>query len=492
MADLITNNPNIIEQAGDFNLNKVNLISYRFDGEEGAPYEIDIKPITVNIQVVEDIHKACLMGNITVYDSQDVRTVLPITGLEKLELSFNTPGMPGVHAVRDEGFPFNVYKIEAVTVDKVNPRAQYYKIYFCSSEMYHNTINRVSRSYAGLIEYGVEDLLRSKLKSKKKLYYEPTRSNTKIVIPNLQPLEAIDMLSEKALSGAYKNGGYHFYETINGFYFRSIESMLAIGGAAARPSAYKFNYQITNTQGKVKDVANDMKSVIRYHFERPTNLLYNLNEGMFASKLITSDLYNKTITTTNYDYNDEFGNSFHTEHENGEKTPLKSLLPRAFFEDTGKYLSDMADSRLMHYSNTQEIHDDYKDIDAKDYVQNRHSQLLSMSNVNLNLVTYGNTLLHAGDIINFDLPLMRPVGDTIQETNPYWGGRYLILALKHNISVVDNRHEMNIKCMKDAVRNNYAIETNTNTINTQEYSQSVENIYSKDNDMLNLDLLEDI
>src|SRR5210317_169630 len=106
MSDLISNNPNIIEQAGDFNLNKVNLISYRFDGEEVAPYEIDIKPITVNIQVVEDIHKACLMGSITVYDSQDVRTVLPITGLEKLELSFNTPGMPGVHAVRDEGFPF--------------------------------------------------------------------------------------------------------------------------------------------------------------------------------------------------------------------------------------------------------------------------------------------------------------------------------------------------------------------------------------------------
>ena len=59
-----------------------------------------------------------------------------VTGLEKLELSFNTPGLPGVNAVRDEGHPYHIYKIEGAQQDKTNPRAQYYQIYFCSMVNY--------------------------------------------------------------------------------------------------------------------------------------------------------------------------------------------------------------------------------------------------------------------------------------------------------------------------------------------------------------------
>ena len=324
MAD-ISDNPNIISQAGDYNLNTVKILSYRKNEEEGRMYEMDIKQITTNIELTEDIFSGFIHGSLLVYDSQDVRSVLPITGLEKLELSFNTPGLPGVNAVRDEGHPYHIYKIEGAQQDKTNPRAQYYQIYFCSKEMYFNSFNRISQAFSGPVEEGVQKILHSKdgLNSKKRFIFEPTKTNTKYVIPNLKPFDAIKLMGNNATSGSYNNTGYVFYEATNGFFFRSIESMLALGGSIARPAAFKYNYQITNTSSN--DVENDLLNVIRYEFKRPANVLFNLNEGMIASRMITHDTFNKTISETNFDYLDSYGKFFHTEHEDGFKAKRKSV-----------------------------------------------------------------------------------------------------------------------------------------------------------------------
>ena len=494
MAVESRNNPNLIEQAGDFNLNTATILSYRKNSEEGVLYEMDIKPSIVTIEITEDIFSNVIVGNIVVYDSQDVRSVLPITGLEKLELSFNTPGMPGLNAVREEGFPLHIYKIEGIAQDETNAQAQYYKIFFTSSEAYYNSFNRVSQAFTGPIEESVEKILRdtSYLNSKKKLYVEPTKTNTKFVIPNLKPFESINFLSQSAIAGLYNNAGYLFYETFNGFQFRSIESLLALGGAVARPVKFKYNYQITNTPGEVKDVANDLKNVIQYDFERPVNVLYNMNEGMYASKLILHDAFYKQVSTYDYDYMKSFGDFFHTEHEDGDKSKTKTTLPLSKFEDTDKDFGQQANAKLMVYCDNQKIHNDYEFPALKDTVQNLLSQRLQIRNVNLSLHVYGNTLLHAGDIINFDLPLMRPVSgsNVSQQSNPQWSGRYLIMGLKHTISIPDNRHEMTLKCMKDAVRNDYPIELDNNTVETYQHTQKVESIYEQDKNFLSEDLLE--
>ena len=492
MADR-TDNPNIIQKVGDYNLNKVRILSYRKNEEEGTLYEMDIKPITVTIELTEDIFTGFMQGSVIVYDSQDVRSILPITGLEKLELSFSTPGLPGINAVRDEGHPFHIYKIEGAQQDKTNPRAQYYQIFFCSKEMYYNSFNRISQAYAGPIEEGVEKILRAKdgLNSKKRLIVEPTKTNTKYVIPNLKPLNAINLMGAEAKSGLYNNTGYVFYEDARGFHFRSVESMLALGGAVARPAVFRYNYQITNTSKT--DVENDLGNVIRYEFMRPANMLYNLNEGMIASKLITHDAFNKRIEETNFDYLQSFGDYFHTEHEDGAKATLKSTIPFVNFEDTNKDLSQQYNAKLMTDSNTSKIHNDYELVDPKEVLQPKISQRLQMRNVNLSLQVYGNTLIHAGDIIYFDMPILRPLDESDQsQSNPYWSGRYLIMAVKHTISQVDERHEMSLKCMKDAVRTEFSPETSNNEVTEREYNQKVLNIYEVDQEYLRDDILQDV
>lgn len=113
-----------------------------------------------------------------------------------------------------------------------------------------------------------------------------------------------------------------------------------------------------------------------------------------------------------------------------------------------------------------------------------------MRNINLNLLVFGNSLINCGDVVTFDLPLMRPLGDEKQESNPQYGGRYMIMAIKHVINVDAGRYEMVLKCMKDAVRTPYVRELDTNITNTA--NDGVYDIYKEDRNILSGDLLENL
>ena len=472
-----------LTKAGDFNLEVVELISYRNHVEEGGPLLMDIKPITLLVELVEDITETFLSGSITVYDTQDIRTTLPITGLERLNLKFSTPGMPGYAFNEEEGVPFQVYKIEEVKVDESFNRGQFYKIYFISPEAYNNDTTRVSQAFEGVIEDAVDILLRDKtfLNSKKELFFEPTKSNTKNVIPNLKPINTIKFLGKQARSSLYANTGYMFYETATGFNFRSIESMLAMGGASARPSKWSFSHQIANVDKM--NVAKQMNNVIRYEYLSPVDMDLNINAGAYASRLITIDHFNKKIETNDFDYSASFGNHFHTEHKDGAKSDDQMTLPLHKLYDTDKDLSQMPMSKLMVMSETAQKHNDYEDIPVNELVQQQNSQTTLLNQNNIILLVHGNTLLNAGDIITFNMPLMAPVYDKKEQLNPYMAGRYLIKSIKHTISIESASHDMVIHAMKDAVRTPYPIETSQVQIPTPDRSTAT-TVYDVDANIL--------
>ena len=478
----MANNTNLLN-AGDFNLEQVEIISYRNHADEGGPMTMDIAPITIQVELLEDITQPFLTGAVTVYDTQDVRTVLPLTGLERLILKFNTPGMPGYAFNEDEGVPFQIYKIEKVKIDDGHSRGQYYKIHFTSLEAYFNDVTRVSQAFEGVIEDAIDTLLRQKnyLNSKKPLFFEPTKSNTKNVIPNLKPVDTIAFLSDQARSSLYANSGYMFYETAQGFHFRSIESMLAMGGSVARPARWTYSYGIQNLG---KDLVEEgMNSVKRYELHNPIDMEYTINEGAYASRLVTIDHFNKKIETTDFDYSESFKNHFHLDHKDGEKTDDQMVLPLHKFADTGKDLSQMPLSKLMVMSETAQKHNDYEDIPVNELVQQQNSQTTLLNQNNIILLVHGNTLLNAGDIITFNMPLMAPVFDKKEQLNPYMAGRYLIKSIKHTISIESASHDMVIHAMKDAVRTPYPIETSQVQIPTPDRSTAT-TVYDVDANIL--------
>ena len=110
----------ILDKVGKYNLTQLDIISYQQQKDESAPKVMDIKGIADIINLHEDILTHTLYGTVTVYDTQDIRSIFPLTGLERLSLKFNTPGCPGYDYTEDNGTPFHIYKIDKITkiVDK--------------------------------------------------------------------------------------------------------------------------------------------------------------------------------------------------------------------------------------------------------------------------------------------------------------------------------------------------------------------------------------
>jgi len=480
----MANDSNTLDKVGKYNLAELSIISYRQDKEESKPKFIDIKGIMLTMTLTEDIFNSNISGAVTVYDTQDVRTIFPLTGLERLSVKFNTPGYPGYNMTENGGTPFQIYKVDSVRKDPTNDIGQFYKIYFCSPEMYNNQVATVSKAYKGPIENAVEDMVRSKkyLNSKKPLFIEETKTNAKYVIPSLKPYKAISFLCSQAISGKYNNSGYRFFETSQGFHFRSLESMLASGGAIAKPSMFNFQSQVnmvkdTDKGDEVKDIERRMMAVIKYEFNKPVDTLTNIIDGFYANKLIVHDAFNKTIKTHDFNYKDNFEKGYHTETIGEDRDSDKQIMPNAQLNDMGKSLFEFADSKKMVVTETSKVHNDYEFVPTSDTLPKIVSQKAGYKNLNLSLLVYGNTQINAGDIINFSMPVMQP-GEKA-DPNPYTNGRYLIMAIKHTISTEAQRHEMTLRCFKDSVRTPYPSETDPLIID-KDNSVRVD-IYNEDN-----------
>ena len=472
----------ILDKVGKYNLSELSIISYIQDKEESKPKFIDIKGITLTMSITEDIFNNNIVGSIVVYDTQDIRTLLPLTGLERLSFKFNTPGLPGYDMSEDTGVPFQIYKVDSIRKDPNGDIGQFYKIYFCSPEQYNNQITSVSRAYAGPIENAVEDILRNKdyLNSKKSFYFEKTATNAKYVLPSLKPFNAIKYLSSQTLSGKYNNAGYLFYENSKGFHFRSLESMLAMGGAVARPTRWNFNSSINmvkdSKQDEVKDIEKRMQHVIKLEFGKQVDTLANIIDGLYANRVIVHDAFNKTLTTHDFNYKDNYAKGYHLESIGDEGDEFKFITPETQLNDTGKSLYELPNSKKMVVTETSKVHNDYEFTPTSRTLPKITSQMAGYKNMNLSLLVYGNTNLNCGDVINYSAPIMQP-GEKIQP-NPYTSGRYLIMAIKHTISVETQTHEMVLRCFKDSVRTPYPKETDP-LITGKEYNDKID-IYNED------------
>ena len=72
----------ILDKVGKYNLSTLEIISYRQDKEESLPKTMDIRGIALTMSMTEDIFSNSIVGSVRVFDKQDVRTILPLTGLE--------------------------------------------------------------------------------------------------------------------------------------------------------------------------------------------------------------------------------------------------------------------------------------------------------------------------------------------------------------------------------------------------------------------------
>jgi len=307
---------------------------------------------------------------------------------------------------------------------------------FVSVETLVNETARVNKKYTGNISDIVMELLVGDargIQTGKTLYgpvdeklgdenIEKDRAtNSYSFVGNLKrPFDTIQWLCPKAQS-ATDDFGFLFYETLDGYHFRSIKSLL---------EQDTVTYQQTDAQG----IAN---KILQNNLNQTNDIGMNMRMGMYANQTIYIDIENQTLNTVKFKASDLKLKKKATLPANIQDYPTR-LMVRV--DDVGVAQVGAAKTDVQPKSELAKYQN-------KSYIRNNllFSQSLSIS-IPL------NTTLRAGFAINIKLPLKQDTGDATVDSygsdrsnDP--SGRYLICELRHLIG--GGKGETQLKLIRD-------------------------------------------
>ena len=438
-----------LKKAGDYVLSQIAVVSKEsFDGSS-TPKKIDITSLVVEINIYEDIDEKNLSGQIVLSDSTGLPNNMPLTGHELIQFKLGTPGSERFYDFQKN--PMVIYKIGQRQVH--NPRSQFYVLYFCSVEQLTNQTVKVQRSFEGSVDNMLGKVCQGELGTGKDIFIEKTRGNRKYVIPRWKPYRTIDFLCNNAQSVQFQSTGYKFYETSQGFHCRSLESMMAVGVDAARPANGAFKQQITGVDSL--NIQKQMQTINSYEILENFNTMKLLATGALASRVLKTDLFNKTFKSTDFDYVKNYEKAHHLEHNNGAREHMKKVVPEYPFRD-GKMLSEFPDGTFYHSSDNSNTYEDangnvYQHIDDGDKISKRISQAACLDSFKMRINVPGYTGLSVGEIITIELPRYEKTSEGDKDRDTILSGRYLVSKIVHLIKPGNSYHSMSVECVKDSV-----------------------------------------
>lgn len=194
------------------------------------------------------------------------------------------------------------------------------------------------------------------------------------------------------------------------------------------------------------------------------DILTNTKLGIYSSKMIVHDIYNKNFSVKTFSYKDEFDKKVDIENLGGGKGhplfPVNSILD----EDNNK-ISDFSDANLTVQSTSADGNifatstypnhrTPYGKTNPKEDILNRFSKIALLNNgVKHFLEVVGNTVLEVGQIITLKIPKNQTHEKFYDEK---LSGNYMITELHHFFSEGgDRKHRIGMTIVKDSIKDGY-------------------------------------
>ena len=464
----------VLEQVEDYKISDIVIRN-----SVGLRLNIPVGVIT-ELNIFEDIENNAVTGSMYLLDNYNIVTEAGLQGNERLSFKLSTPGRQRagfnhiVDASEKTGYPYHIYAVKQRR--PASEKVMVYEVLFASRELMMNIRKRVNRAFKGRLDQQVIKILRDKngINTRKRILFEPTRNRDTVVMPNLRPFDAINLLANKALSGNAKGSGYYFYETTKAFYFRSVENMIADQSTDPRKVSRVFRYERPEASSGISARRFDTQrtNVIEYRFLQHFNTLTNQATGTYASNVITYNIFDKSYDSKKYKYHDHYQRHIHTDTDKELPATKRSYpiaqnpVDREAKEGNAigdKTVSDYPDSRIILQPSTRFLHNDDTGVFGTSTESEGITEAIRISQRNqvanstrLELVVTGASDLEVGDMIEFDMPIMTPDGESSQDYrgDSKYSGRYLITKLRHR--VMGNSYRQVLHCIKDSVVTNHA------------------------------------
>jgi len=401
----------------DFSLKTLNFLT-------ASGQRIEIKKLLVEMSYYEDIYSFVASGYITLVDAQGFIELMRLTGNEFIEVNFGK--VKDGKNLNDQ--LFRVYKSSA-RKPSGNQNSEVYTLYFCSEELLLSEQNKISKSFKGnKISNIVNNILTDKLKVKSTKIdkIEETTGLYDFVIPNMKPFEAISWVSTYARPAAYPGADMLFFETKNGFAFRSLQSMFKDNVYAT------YKYEAKNIDDKTQSFQEKTITVLDYEISKPFDVLNEISSGTLSNRLISIDPLTRTFKKTDFDY-EKFKTKAKSLNANGVQDTLQNRLGKKeneSYDGVLKVVIGNSNQKQVSYVKEREA-GVAQDIFVETYIPNRTAQI-SLANYTVIKATIpGDPGITAGRTINFNLLTLKPGQE--RDLDKFYSGKYLVTAVRHII-----------------------------------------------------------
>ena len=441
-----------IQKAGDFKVDRVSITT-------STGLVLDLLNSVLHINLFEGIDSTAVTGSILLVDHVNLVATGPIIGQEFIKLKLRTPGMKGENGIID--FTKNVLVVTSMkTRDNIGNGQQGVLLEVASAELLKNERTKLNGSFVGTCSEIAKNIMRSKLDVTKNLFVEPSEGIKKMVFPNIRPVHAIHMLKRQAIARDGLNSPYMFYEDLKGFHFRSLASMYAANSV--------MQYTTSIPGSKPQNVFEDLSTILSHQIVGNGDTLVSQRLGAYGSNLTIYDTFAKKQTRQQFNYLDEF---FGIPHANtivdgkpGSSFPLINSSPveptgrisdfpaKSFLVPTARFHdADGNDQGTINYHHTENGNYPFVGGDTKKWLQKRESMLAHLEfGITANIEVHGNTLVNAGDMIDFNLPTQTAAKtEKGERLDFFFNGKFLIKKIRDDFDFGEMRHEMVLSIVRD-------------------------------------------
>lgn len=413
--------------AGDVIVDEIRIVSY-------TGFEINIKSMTTDFSIYEDIYSNYLSGSIVFSDSQNLVKNTPIIGNEDIYITFYTPGVD----VLPRTVRFKIFKISTF-VRGVAPNAIGVRLEFVSHIAEISTrfkLNRVMRnmSYSEMVESVYSDMVRvdPNLPS---LISDKTFGHSTAIITNWSPLYSINWFAHRSVSEQNPSiADYLFYQNLDAVNFVPLSKLKQ----APVVCTYKSAPGGFRSQSGERMIESELRNITSYAIKDLGDKLKETNLGVYASSMLVHEVTTKSYYGNVYSYKSEF-----------KETPHLNDGRMISFDDP---VQDRYLSHMKYYPKSYFQYEYLDDTSFIDRSQNRQSLLNQMNALTMVIDVYGDSTLRVGNIVNLEFFSQEYTKDKTDFLDAYLSGKYMITSILHNVTGVNTSglHTMRVTISRDS------------------------------------------
>ena len=393
---------------------------------------VDLRGGFVQLTYTESIMSDTITANYVFVDSgasidgKSVRDGLPLVGEERVELAFEDNA--------ENKLEVTLYVNKITPLDNKTQKSML-NISLVSKEFIMNEKARVKRRFDGKVSDHISSVVSEELESDKDVQIEPTINNLNTIGNSTKPFYFINNLCKKGVSSESQTlgqtAGYFFYETSEGFFFKSIDGLLD-----QEPKAKTIYNETPDTGGGSMPEGKDFKA-LKYSKKDNVNVQEKMKMGALSTRQVIFDPFNCYYEVINPKTDDTEG-SLKTAGRDG--LALKKDLRNPEFDKSGANEDYTRTTYRLIDKGTLPTGDSKQQVDKSEEENFKGSQIENQAILRYNqffssqadIVIPGNFALHAGDMIHLDVPGLEE--KKTSKPDPQDGGLYIITDICHTIT----------------------------------------------------------